>query len=143
MSRTARHVAAEVSCGRCIDCLRRDNSAAFEVLGYVNHAGGYAEFVKVGQNLIFIPDAIDYVQAACSADVQTAWHMLITCTAERGEDVLVLAAGSGVEAAIQIASWARGIRDRRVRRQARAFARAGGVEIIDHYREDVADGSSG
>ena len=118
-----------------LECLSgRDNECArFEVLGYVNHAGGYAEFVKVPvQNLIFIPDAIDYVQAAAfPLTFQTAWHMLVTrAQLKRGEDVLVLAAGSGVgQAAIQIARFMRRtrVRDRRVRRQARACPGDGGV----------------
>src|SRR5215217_4367491 len=56
-----------ISCGRCAACLSgRDNECArYEVLGYVNHAGGYAEFVKVPvENLVPIPDGIDFVQAA-------------------------------------------------------------------------------
>src|SRR5262245_23921601 len=37
-----------ISCGRCIACLSgRDNECPkFESLGYRNHPGGYAEFVK-------------------------------------------------------------------------------------------------
>ena len=72
-----------------------------------NHPGGYAEYVKVPvQNLIAIPDEIDFVHAAAfPLTFVTAWHMLMTrARLERGEDVLVLAAGSGVgQAAIQIA----------------------------------------
>jgi NADPH:quinone reductase-like Zn-dependent oxidoreductase len=98
-----------VSCGRCAACLAgRDNECPrYEVLGYRSHPGGYAELVKVPvQNLVPIPDAIDYVQAAAfPLTFLTAWHMLIThARVQRGEDVLVLAAGSGVgQAAIQIA----------------------------------------
>src|SRR5947207_1383916 len=38
-----------VSCGGCAACLSgRDNECrSYEVLGYLNHAGGYAEYVKV------------------------------------------------------------------------------------------------
>ena len=87
-----------VSCGRCQACLSgADNECArYEVLGYMHHAGGYAEFVKVpAQNLISIPDEIDYVQAAAfPLTFLTAWHMLLTrAKLKRGEDVLVLAAG--------------------------------------------------
>jgi NADPH:quinone reductase-like Zn-dependent oxidoreductase len=136
-----------ISCGRCTACLSgADNECpSYEVLGYRNHPGGYAEYVKVPvQNLIPIPDAIDYVHAAAfPLTFVTAWHMLMTrARLERGEDVLVLAAGSGVgQAAIQIACL----------HGARVFATAGSeakleraralgaVEVIDHHRQDIAE----
>src|SRR5262249_47174639 len=98
-----------VSCGRCAACLSgHDNEwPPDEVLGYRNHQGGYAEYVKVPvQNLIPIPDDIGYVEAAAfPLTFVTAWHMLIAkARIKRGEDVLILAAGSGVgQAAIQVA----------------------------------------
>src|SRR5258706_15965002 len=119
-----------VSCGRCTACLSgRDNECArYEVLGYVNHPGGYAEYVKVPvQNLIAIPDEIDFVHAAAfPLTFLTAWHMLMTrAKLTRGEDLLVLAAGSGVgQAAMQIA----------VLHGARAFATAGSVEKLEPAR---------
>src|SRR3954462_6379497 len=133
-----------ISCGRCTACLSgADNECPqYEVLGYINHPGGYAEYVKVPvQNLIAIPDAIDYVQAAAfPLTFVTAWHMLMTrAQLQRGEDVLVLAAGSGVgQAAVQIAALF----------GARVFATAGSAEkldraralgasaVIDHYKQD-------
>jgi len=136
-----------VSCGRCAACLSGvDNECArYEVLGYLHHAGGYAEYVKVPvQNLISIPDEIDFVQAAAfPLTFLTAWHMLITrARLKRGEDVLVLAAGSGVgQAAIQIAFL----------HGARVFATAGtddklerarslgAFEVIHHHRQDIAE----
>jgi NADPH:quinone reductase-like Zn-dependent oxidoreductase len=136
-----------VSCGRCAKCLSgRDNECAqYEVLGYRNHPGGYAEFVRVPvANLISIPDEIDFVRAAAfPLTFVTAWHMLITkAQIQRGEDILVLAAGSGVgQAAIQIA----------VLHGARVFATAGSddkleraralgaFEVIDHHRQDIAE----
>src|SRR5438876_10606187 len=38
-----------LSCGRCAACLSgRDNECpSYEVLGYLNHPGGYPEYVKV------------------------------------------------------------------------------------------------
>jgi NADPH:quinone reductase-like Zn-dependent oxidoreductase len=135
-----------MSCGHCAACLAgRDNECArYEVLGYRHHAGGYAELVKVPvQNVVPIPDAIDYVHAAAfPLTFLTAWHMLITRAAlKRGEDVLVLAAGSGVgQAAIQIA----------VLHGARVFATAGSsdklekaralgaCETIHHHEQDIA-----
>jgi len=136
-----------VSCGRCTACLSgTDNECArYEVLGYQNHAGGYAEYVKVPvQNLISIPDEIDFVHAAAfPLTFLTAWHMLMTrAKLKRGEDVLILAAGSGVgQAAIQIAFL----------HGARVFATAGtdgklerarslgAFEAIHHHRQDIAE----
>ena len=136
-----------VSCGRCAACVSGvDNEcASYEVLGYRNHDGGYAQLIRVPlQNLVPIPDGIDYVQAAAfPLTFLTAWHMLMTkARLQRGDDVLVLAAGSGVgQAAVQIASLF----------GARVFATAGSsdkleraiglgaVAAIDHYRQDVAD----
>jgi NADPH:quinone reductase-like Zn-dependent oxidoreductase len=136
-----------VSCGRCAACLSgHDNECArYEVLGYVNHPGGYAEYVKVPvQNLISIPDEIDYVHAAAfPLTFLTAWHMLMTrAKLKRGEDVLILAAGSGVgQAAIQIAFL----------QGARVFATAGtedkleraralgAFEVIHHHQQDIAE----
>jgi NADPH:quinone reductase-like Zn-dependent oxidoreductase len=135
-----------VSCGRCTACLSGvDNECPrYEVLGYVNYPGGYAEYVKVpAQNLISIPDEIDFVQAAAfPLTFLTAWHMLMTrARLKRGEDVLVLAAGSGVgQAAIQIAFL----------HGARVFATAGtedkleraralgAFEVIHHHQQDIA-----
>ena len=135
-----------MSCGRCAQCLSGDDNecAQYEVLGYRNHPGGYAEYVTVPvQNLIPIPDSIDFVNAAAfPLTFLTAWNMLVTrARLERGQDVLVIAAGSGVgQAAIQIARLV----------GARVFATAGSPakldraralgasEVIDHYRQDVA-----
>jgi NADPH:quinone reductase-like Zn-dependent oxidoreductase len=136
-----------LSCGRCAACLSgRDNECAgYDALGYRTHQGGYAELVKVpAQNLVPIPDEIEFVQAAAfPLTFLTAWHMLMTrAKLKRGEDVLVLAAGSGVgQAAIQIA----------VMHGARVFATAGSeekldkarslgaVDVIHHHRQDIAD----
>lgn len=136
-----------VSCGRCEACLSgRDNECPrYEVLGYRNLPGGYAEYVKVpAQNLVAIPDRIDFVQAAAfPLTFLTAWHMLVTTARlERGEDVLILAAGSGVgQAAIQIACL----------HGARVFATAGSEAkleraralgasaVIDHHKQDIAE----
>ena len=136
-----------MSCGRCIMCLSgRDNECArYEVLGYMNHPGGYAELVKVpAQNLVPLPDDVDFVRAAAfPLTFVTAWHMLMTrARLKRGEDVLVLAGGSGVgHAAIQIAHLhgARVIAtagsDDKLER-ARAL---GASEVIHHHKQDIAD----
>jgi NADPH:quinone reductase-like Zn-dependent oxidoreductase len=136
-----------MSCGRCAACLSgRDNECpAYQVLGYMNHSGGYAELVKVPvQNVIPIPDSIGFVQAAAfPLTFVTAWHMLMTrARLQRGDDVLILAAGSGVgQAAIQLAVF----------HGARVFATAGSDDklekarslgaaaAIDHHKQDIAE----
>ena len=136
-----------ISCGRCTACLSgSDNQCArYEVLGYRNYDGGYAEYVKVPvQNLISIPDEIDFVHAAAfPLTFLTAWHMLMTrAKLKRGEDVLVLAAGSGVgQAAIQIA-FLHGARVFATAGSEDKLARArslGAFEVIDHHRQDIAE----
>lgn len=133
-----------VSCGRCVACLDgRDNECpSYTVLGYRTD-GGYAEYVKVPvQNLIAIPDAIGFVEAAAFPLVfLTAWHMLITRAQLRaGEDVLVLGAGSGVgQAAIQIA-WRHGARVFATAGTDAKLAKArqlGAYEVVNHTTEDV------
>src|SRR5437764_7254201 len=136
-----------VSCGRCVACVSgRDNECPrYEVLGYLNHPGGYAELVKVpAQNLVPLPDDIDLVRAAAfPLTFVTAWHMLITrATLKRGEDVLVIAAGSGVgQAAIQIARL-HGARVFATAGSAQKLERAralGADEVIDHRKQDIAE----
>jgi NADPH:quinone reductase-like Zn-dependent oxidoreductase len=135
-----------VSCGRCEACLEgRDNDCAkYDVLGSQSD-GGYAEFVRVPlQNLIAIPDAIGFVEAAAfPLTFLTAWHMLVTRAKVRpGDAVLVLAAGSGVgQAAIQIA----GLHGARVFATAGTDAKLakareiGASDVINHHTEDIAD----
>jgi NADPH:quinone reductase-like Zn-dependent oxidoreductase len=136
-----------LSCGCCIACLSgRDNECPhYEVLGYRNHDGGYAELVKVPvQNLVAVPNHVDFTQAAAfPLTFLTAWHMLLTRAGLKdGDDVLVLAAGSGVgQAAIQIARL----------HGARVFATAGSEEkleqahaiganqVIHHYKQDIVE----
>lgn len=134
-----------ISCGRCVACLDgRDNECpTYDVLGYRSD-GGYAEQVTVPvQNLIAIPDAIGFVEAAAfPLAFLTAWHMLITRARVRaGEDVLVLAAGSGVgQAAIQIA-WRHGARVFATAGTDEKLAKArhlGAYEVVNHATEDVA-----
>jgi NADPH:quinone reductase-like Zn-dependent oxidoreductase len=115
------------------------------VLGYRNHPGGYAELVKVAvQNLIPIPDRVDFVHAAAfPLTFVTAWHMLITkADVKRGEDVLVLAAGSGVgQAAIQIAALngARVIATAGSDEKLERARSLGAAEVIHHHKQDIAD----
>lgn len=134
-----------LSCGRCSACLSgRDNQCPqYDVLGYLSE-GGYAEFVKVPiQNLVSLPEEIGFVEAAAfPLTFLTAWHMLVTLAhVKPGEDVLVLAAGSGVgQAAIQIA-WLHGGRVFATAGSEEKLARAralGAYEVINHHTQDVA-----
>jgi NADPH:quinone reductase-like Zn-dependent oxidoreductase len=133
-----------LSCGRCMACLDGvDNfCAAYDVLGSQSD-GGYAELVRVPvQNVVAIPDAIGFVEAAAfPLTFLTAWHMLVTRARVRpGEDVLVLGAGSGVgQAAIQIA-WLHGARVFATAGTDAKLARAreiGAYEAVNHHTQDV------
>lgn len=94
-------------CNRCVQCTAGQQSFCpkFSVLGYAND-GGNAEYIAVPEvNVISIPEALSYDQAASVPLVfLTAWHMLVTrAHIKAGQTVLVLGGGSGVgSAAIQI-----------------------------------------
>lgn len=133
-----------VSCGRCRACLSgRDNECpSYGVIGYQTH-GGYAELVKApAVNLILLPDGIDLVEAAAfPLTFLTAWHMLVSRAHVRaGEEVLVLAGGSGVgQAAIQIATLhgarviaTAGSDDKLARTRA-----LGAGAVVNHHAEDL------
>ncbi|HEV3061694.1 MAG TPA: zinc-binding dehydrogenase [Vicinamibacterales bacterium] len=136
-----------ISCGRCAACLSgADNRCPqYEVLGYQNHQGGYAELVKVpAQNLIVIPGDIDFVQAAAfPLTFVTAWHMLVTkARVARDEQVLVLAGGSGVgQAAVQIARLhgARVIATAGSDDKLERARELGAGDVIHHHRQDIAE----
>jgi NADPH:quinone reductase-like Zn-dependent oxidoreductase len=104
-------LAPGVSCGQCEQCIAgRDNFCAEYVLFGRQIPGGYAEFVRSpSANAIPIPGSLSFEEAAAVPLVfLTAWHMLFGRAGLRpAEDVLVIAAGSGVgSAAIQIAKVA-------------------------------------
>ncbi|HEX5474518.1 MAG TPA: zinc-binding dehydrogenase [Vicinamibacterales bacterium] len=131
-------------CGECAACRDgRDNECvSYDVLGLLSD-GGYAELIAVPvENLLPIPDHVDFVTAAAfPLTFLTAWHMLVTrARIHDGDVVLVLAGGSGVgQAAIQVARHF----------GARVFATSGpdkvdrtralGAEaVFDHYSGDFA-----
>jgi NADPH:quinone reductase-like Zn-dependent oxidoreductase len=136
-----------ISCGRCRACLSGSDIECprYEVLGYRNYPGGYGELVRVPlQNLIVLPDEIDFVQAAAfPLTFVTAWHMLISRAGlKRGEDVLVLGAGSGVgQAAIQIARLhgARVIATAGSDEKLERARDLGAADVIHHHRSDIAE----
>ena len=105
----ARVVAAPgISCGACKWCRSGWDSLCdqYKMIGF-QVDGGYAELVKVpAKNLIPVSERYSWEEwAAAPLVFLTAWHMLMTrAQLEKGETVLIHAAGSGVgSAAIQIA----------------------------------------
>ena len=134
-----------LSCRQCDQCAAgRDNFCRrYTIFGY-GVDGGDAELLAAPEwAAIQIPDDLSFEQAAAAPLVfLTAWHMLTgRARLQVGEDVLVLAASSGVgSAAIQIAKLF----------HCRVIATAGGEaklakakelgadHVIDHYQQDIA-----
>ena len=134
-----------LSCRQCPQCVSGYDHFCrrYTMFGY-GVDGGNAELVAAPEyTVIQIPDDMTFEQAAATPLVfLTAWHMLLgRAHLEPGEDVLVLAASSGVgSAAIQIAKLL----------QCRVIATAGGEaklakakelgadHVIDHYTQDIA-----
>lgn len=133
-----------LSCGTCSACRdgRENLCPAFDVLGLMSD-GGYAEYVTVPvDNLVPIPDAVDFaVAAAFPLTFLTAWHMLVTLARIQADDtVLVLAGGSGVgQAAIPIARLhgARVLATSAPAKMAQTKA-LGAEEVYDHYDGDFS-----
>jgi NADPH:quinone reductase-like Zn-dependent oxidoreductase len=129
-----------VSCGRCLRCQQgRDNECRqYKILGS-QVDGGYTERLKVPvENLLPKPKRLSFEEAASVPLVfLTAWHMLVArAQLQPGEDVLVLAAGSGVgTAAIQIAKLYRARVIATASRDAKlAKARELGADDVINYR---------
>jgi NADPH:quinone reductase-like Zn-dependent oxidoreductase len=134
-----------LSCRQCEQCLLgQDNFCRrFTMFGY-GVPGGNAELVAAPEYAVIpIPDTLGFEEAAAAPlTFVTAWHMLFgRAHLQPGEDVLVLAASSGVgSVAIQIAKLL----------QCRVIATAGGEaklakarelgadHVIDHYTQDIS-----
>jgi NADPH:quinone reductase-like Zn-dependent oxidoreductase len=138
-------VAPGWSCRQCEACLSgRDNECRQYAIWGAALPGGNREWMAAPEwALIPIPDELPFEEAAAAPLVfLTAWHMLmVRARLQPGEDVLVIAASSGVgSAAVQIAKLF----------QCRVIATAGGEEklaktkalgadqVIDHYGQDIA-----
>jgi NADPH:quinone reductase-like Zn-dependent oxidoreductase len=127
-------IAPGLSCFQCPYCLSgHDNLCdTYRIFG-AGIDGGYAEFTKApASNILPIPEGISFEEAAAfPLTFLTAWHMLITQSALRpGQDLLVLAGGSGVgSAAIQIGKLM----------GARVIATAGTPKKLDQARQVGAD----
>lgn len=85
-----------------------NRSPTFSILG--EHTNGtYAEYLAIpARNCLKIPDGVSYeVAAAASLVYLTAWHSLVArANVQRGERVLIIGAGGGVNtASIQIAKY--------------------------------------
>ena len=133
------------SCRQCEQCVSgQDNQCKRYTLFGAARAGGNRELMPAPEyTVIPIPDSLSFEQAAAAPLVfLTAWHMLFARAGlQAGEDVLVLAASSGVGmAAVQIAKML----------HCRVIATAGGEaklhkardlgadHVIDHYRQDIS-----
>jgi NADPH:quinone reductase-like Zn-dependent oxidoreductase len=134
-----------LSCRQCEQCLSGNDNLCrrYTMFGYGIDGGDTELLAAPEYAAIRIPDDLSFEEAAAVPLVfLTAWHMLMTrARLQPGEDVLVLAASSGVgSAAIQIAKMF----------QCRVIATAGGEaklararelgadHVIDHYRGDIA-----
>jgi NADPH:quinone reductase-like Zn-dependent oxidoreductase len=133
-----------LSCRQCEHCFSGDDNLCrrYTVFGYGVDGGNVELLAAPEYSVIPIPLHLSFDEAAAVPLVfLTAWHMLTTRAHLRpGEDVLVLAASSGVgSAAIQIAKML----------HCRVIATAGGEEklakaralgadyAIDHYGQDI------
>ncbi len=134
-----------LSCRQCPQCVSgRDNHCRrYTLFGY-GVDGGNAEYLAAPEyTAIPIPDDLSFEDAAAVPLVfLTAWHMLFgRAKLQPGEEVLVLAASSGVgSAAIQLAKLFR-CRVIATAGSEAKLAKAKGLgadEVIDHYRQDVA-----
>ncbi len=100
-------IAPGLSCFRCSLCQSgQDNLCKVYRIFGAGCDGGYAEFTKApAENIILMPEGLSFEEAAAfPLTFLTAWHMLITRARLRpGQDLLVLAGGSGIGcAAVQI-----------------------------------------
>src|SRR5436305_8127801 len=133
------------SCRQCEQCLTGNDTSCrrFTMFGYAIDGGKPELLAAPEYSAIQIPDEMNFEEAAATPLVfLTAWHMLMgRARLQPGEDVLVLAASSGVgSAAIQIAKMF----------QCRVIATAGGEQklakarelgadhAIDHYQQDIS-----
>ena len=96
------------TCGRCSYCLSgRDSLCPNSKLLGLHLKGGYAEYVKVYEDMVFkIPGDVGFREAAAiPVNWITAWHMLFTrASLGPGDTILVIGGGSGIGyAAIELA----------------------------------------
>jgi NADPH:quinone reductase-like Zn-dependent oxidoreductase len=139
-------VAPGVGCGHCRACLEGDDNLCrrYAVIGS-GRDGGYAQFASVpGANCVPKPASLTWPETAAIPLVfLTAWHMLVhRARVQPGEDVLVLAAGSGVgSAAIQVAKLhgARVLATASTDGKLERARELGADEVINYKEHDFAD----
>lgn len=134
-----------LSCRQCPMCFSgRDNECPRYTIFGLGVDGGCAELVAAPEySVIPIPADLGFEEAAAVPLVfVAAWHMLFTrANLQPGEDVLVLAASSGVgSAAIQLANLfhCRVIATAGGEAKMEAARRLGAAHVIDHYGQDIA-----
>ncbi len=133
-------------CGSCHNCLNGDDNLChdYQILGETAQ-GCYAEYVKApAENAFLIPQGLSLDQAAAIPLVfLTAWHMLVEqVKVQPGEDILILAAGSGVgSVAIQIAKLfnARVIATASTDEKLQKAGELGADELINYTEKDFLD----
>lgn len=103
-------IAPGISCFKCDPCIAGNDNLcdSYKIFG-AGTQGGYAEYTKaLAKDIIPMPNSMTFVEAAAfPLTFLTAYHMLVTRTNLRpGENVLIIAAGSGIgTAAIRIATF--------------------------------------
>ena len=138
-------VAPGTGCGHCHACLEGDDNLCrrYRVIGYFRD-GGYAQLAGVpGSNCIPKPARLSWPEAAAIPLVfLTAWHMLVhKARVQPGEDVLIMAAGSGVgSAGLQIAKLhgARVIATASTDSKLAKAKELGADEVINYKEQDFA-----
>ena len=134
-----------ISCFRCNECYAGDDNLCvdYKIRGARTH-GGYAEYAKANvQDVIPIPDGLSFDEAAAfPLTFLTSWHMLFTRAGlKTGDDVLVLAAGSGIgSAAIKMAklAGARVIATAGSSAKLEKALEIGADEVINHTEDDFS-----
>ncbi|MEI7786128.1 MAG: zinc-binding dehydrogenase [Betaproteobacteria bacterium] len=121
-------------CGQCVPCRAGEtNQCRHSRVFGVQTPGGYGEYVAApARQLLALPTGMSHAQAASAAVTgPTAWHMLHRRAELRvGQDVLIVAAGSGIGViGTQIAKLA----------GARVIATVGSEEKMQQARELGAD----
>lgn len=123
-----------LSCGACEMCRRGEDNMCLKggIFGIMSD-GGYAQYtIAPARNILPLPDTLEVVDAAAMAIVgSTAWHMLVErARLRQAEDLLVVAAGSGIGAmAVQIGKLS----------GARVIATAGSPAKLDKLKALGAD----
>jgi NADPH:quinone reductase-like Zn-dependent oxidoreductase len=133
-------------CNHCAKCAAglQNQCRQFTVLGNAVDGGNCELMAIPAVNVIPIPDALDFNQAASVPLVfLTAWRMLTGRAAIRqGQTVLVLGANSGVgTAAIQIAKLfhARVITTAGDERKMERARELGADHVINHYKQKISE----